>query len=516
MSSNPINNRRIAKNTLFLYVRSLFVMLLNIYISRVVLQVLGVDDFGLYNVVGGFVLMLSVINLTLATACQRFIAYELGSEKPQVERVFATVCAIHFTLSLIVLILFETAGLFFVNNYMVVPAGKEYAVNIVYQLSVVTFCFGMFSIPFNASIIAYERMNIFAYISVLEATIKLFLVYSLLYVGKEKLIDYSLIMAFISFSTNLFYIYLTKIKCPGCIFSLRYDRSRVRSIMSFSKWNLIGSTAGVLNNQGISVLINQFFSLSCNASRAIAEQVSTAINTFVINFMMAINPQLTKAFASEDYLHMTELMYSGAKYASLLLWFLTLPILIDTEYILEMWLGKVPEYAVLFVRCALIYNMAQSFSQVLYQSMLASGKIKVYQLIVGTLSIMAFPCCYFFFEVGLGPEWGYYSTILFSFICLIARLVLLKKMIPLFSIIDYSWRALLPSFLVIILTGFIVLWVKTLYPTFNILGFLSTLFVSSLIVVLVGYFIGLNKKEKIIIISLIKKNVNISYIRTYI
>ena len=491
-------------------------MFVNIYTSRIVLQALGVEDFGLYNVVGGFVLMLSVVNLTMATASQRYIAYELGCESPNIEKVFSTICTIHLILALIAFLLFETIGLYFVNYHMVIPEDRIIAANVVYQLSLGTFCLGLFSIPFSASIVAFEKMDIFAYISVFDALFKLIFIYLLFFVDSDKLISYSFIMSIISVFTNVFYIIFSKKKCRGCQFCLRCDKSRIKDIMSFSKWNLIGSTAGVLNNQGISVLINQFFSLSCNASRAIADQVSNAINVFVINFMMALNPQLTKSFASKDFSHLTELMYSGGKYSSFLLWFLTLPVLIDTEYILTLWLDVVPEYATMFVRFALIYNLAQSFSQVLYQAMLASGKIKKYQLVVGTLSIMAFPCCYLFFSLGLGPEWGYISAIIFSIICLIARVILLIQMIPSFSIACYLRKTIYPAVLVIVITGFIVFGVKYYTPTINLVGFIYTVLLSSCIIAFFIFGIGLNHKEKKFVVSTLKKHVDFRHLWTHI
>ena len=209
-------------------------------------------------------------------------------------------------------------------------------------------------------------------------------------------------------------------------------------------------------------------------------------------------------------------MYSGGKYSSFLLWFLTLPVLIDTEYILTLWLDVVPEYATMFVRFALIYNLAQSFSQVLYQAMLASGKIKKYQLVVGTLSIMAFPCCYLFFSLGLGPEWGYISAIIFSIICLIARVILLIQMIPSFSIACYLRKTIYPAVLVIVITGFIVFGVKYYTPTINLVGFIYTVLLSSCIIAFFIFGIGLNHKEKKFVVSTLKKHVDFRHLWTHI
>lgn len=450
------NNKRIAKNTVYLYVRTLLVMFVSIYTSRIILDTLGVEDYGIYNVVGGFVSMFSVLSGTLTAASQRFIAYELGKSDSNVKKVFSTTLLIHFLLAIILFVLLETIGLWFLNDKMNIDSTRLPAANWVFQCSVVTFCVNLISIPYTASIIAYEKMSAFAYISIFEVLAKLVAVYALYIIAFDSLIVYAFFMLLVAIILRAIYgVYCSK-NFPDCRFSLCFEKTIFKEILGFSGWNFIGSSAAILNNQGINMLINLFFGVTLNAARGLALQIDNAINTFVQNFMMALNPQITKSYAAGDYEYVNKMIILGTKFAFFLFWILCLPVYVNTDFILSIWLKEVPDYAALFIQLGIIYNLAQNLSQCLYTTMLATGRIKKYQIVVGGLSLLAFPTAWLFFKMDFPGEYGYWSMIIFAIVCLIARLFLLQEMVPLFSGLAYIKKVIFPIIFAIVPTILIV------------------------------------------------------------
>ena len=499
MPDNSVNNKRIAKNTLFLYFRSIIVMSIAIFTSRVVLQTLGVDDYGIYNVVGGFVAMFSILSGSLVNASQRFISYEMGKTNPQMSRLFCGTVTIHLLLALCVLLVFESFGIWFLNTQLNIASDRLMAANWVFQCSVLTFCVNLICVPYNASIIAHERMSFFAYISIYEALAKLGIVYLLWLSNYDQLVVYALLMLSVSISLRLIYGLYCKKEFDECKFHFVIDKSLFKDLLSFSGWNFIGSTAGILSTQGINILINIFFGVALNAARGLAEQVNNAVNQFVANFMTAMNPQITKSCAAEDYEYMKKLMFRGAKYATILFWFLSLPILIKTEYILSLWLVDVPPYAAVFIRLSIIYSLFQSLSNTLYIGMLATGKIKKYQIVMGSLYIGTIPLCYIFFKIGLGPEWGYLSSIIILFIGVFVRLYLLRQMIPFFSIMAFVKETVLKILYVMSVSFIIVKLMSIVQMDSDFLSFFFTGLVSIIITVFSTYVLALEKGERQII-----------------
>ncbi len=499
------NNKRIAKNTFYLYLRTFLTMAISIYTSRVVLNTLGINDFGIYNIVGGFVSLFSLLSGTLTAATQRFISFELGKKEPDIKRIFSASISIHTILALIVFIVLESVGLWFLNNKMNIEPERLYAANWVFQCSILTFCINLLSIPYNAAIIAYEKMNIFAYISIFEASSKLMIVYLLVLFNYDKLIIYSILMLIIALILRVIYGFYCNKKIKDCIFHFIWDKPLYNKMLSFSSWNFIGSSASILNTQGINILINLFFGVVFNAARGIAEQVNTALNSFVINFMTALNPQITKNFASGNYSYMNTLIINGARYSFFLSWIISLPIILEVEPILKLWLVNVPNYATTFVRYALVFTLCQSLSQTLYIAMLATGNIRKYQLVVGTLSSLAFPVAYILYYLGFSPEWGYISSIVFSIVSLIARLVLLRNMIPCFSIKKYLIDVILKVFSVVVISSIILFFIKYIIHS-N--GFVELIFIVTLSFIIVSctiYILGLNNKEKKIMTDIMKR-----------
>lgn len=490
------DSKRVVKNTFFLYFRTLFVMAISIFSSRIILDVLGVDNYGIYNAVGGFVSMFSMLSGTLIAASQRFIAFELGKPDPDVKKVFSTTVSVHFILSAIIFVLLETIGLWFLNYKMNIATERMTAANWVFQCSVITFCINIISIPYNATIIAYEKMSAFAYISIFEVVAKLGCIYALYIIAYDSLIIYAIFMMLVAILLRMIYGIYCNRNFPLCRYTFSLDKQIFREMLGFSGWNFIGSIATNLNGHGINILINLFFGVTLNATRGVAGQVYHAINTFVNNFLMAVTPQITKSYAAKDFSYINRIIIAGTKYSFFLLFVISLPVCLNTKYILSVWLKEVPEFAAEFVRLGIIFSMCQTLSQCLYRTMLASGKIKKYQIVVGGLSILAFPAAYIFFYIGLPATWGYWALIIFSIVCLIARLILLKDILPVFSTKDYCTRALLPivySMIPVVLASY---YIHLQIRQVNILSFITETLGCILLTCISIWILGLTQQER--------------------
>ena len=506
-ASNQHSGKRIAKNTLFLYFRTIFVMAVGLYTSRVVLQVLGVDDYGIYNVVGGFVAMFALLSGSLTIASQRFLAFELGKEKSDVPKVFSSTVTIHLALALILFLLLEGVGLLLLNYKINIPPDRIWAANWVFHCSVITFCISIISVPYNAAIVAYERMSAFAYVSVFEVVAKLLAVFALYKLKYDSLVLYAFFMMLIALILRLIYGWYCHSRFRECRYKFMMDRQILKTMLSFSGWNFIGSSASVLNNQGINILTNLFFGVSLNAARGIAAQVDNAINTFVSNFMMALNPQIIKSFASKNYDYLNRMIVSGTKIAFFLFGVICLPFFVNTEYILKLWLGDVPDYSALFVRLGIIFMLCQNFSQCLYTAMLATGNIKKYQIIVGGLSVLAFPAAWVFFKMGLGAEWGYGSMIIFSMVCLIARLSLLQDMIPGFHAKVFIRQGIFPIVLTTILVVLLAWFIHSYFDEMNLFAFIIESILYLIVSIVSIYFIGLSSFERKSLMGMVRKRI---------
>ena len=372
-------------------------MAVSLYTSRVVLNTLGIENFGIYNVVGGFVTMFGFLNNAMASASQRFLTFEIGrKDSIQLRNVFNMSVNIHFIIAFVILIFAETVGLWFVNAKLTIPPERMIAAMWVYQFSILTLMVDMVSVPYNAIIIAHERMNVFAWISIIEVSLKLLIVFMLVWFGFDKLKLYAVLTFGVALIIQLIYGFYCSRNFKESKFRWFWDKALYRILMSYAGWNLWGNAAGVIMGQGVNVLLNIFFGPAVNAARGIAYQVRGAVNSFVTNFQMAMNPQIIKYFATDDLKHMHQLIFQGAKYSFFLLFILSLPILLEAEIILKLWLKIVPEYAVIFTRLIIINILIDSISGPLMTAANASGKIKLYQGIVGGLLILNLPVSYIF------------------------------------------------------------------------------------------------------------------------
>lgn len=495
MTNNSTNNKRIAKNTLLLYVRMLFLMLVTLYTSRVILHALGVEDYGIYNVVGGVVAMFSVISGSLSAAISRFITYELGKgDKERLVKIFSTSVNIQFGLSLIVILLAETIGLWFLNAKMSIPGARMTAANWVFQFSILTFIVNLISVPYNASIIAHERMSAFAYISILEAVGKLAIALLIVVSPIDRLIFYAFLMSLIALAVRFTYGIYCKRHFEECKYHFVFDRSLLKQMSGFAGWNFIGAASAVLRDQGGNVVINLFCGPTVNAARGIAFQVNNAIQGFVTNFMTALNPQITKSYASGDRDYMMTLLFQGARLSFYMLLLLSLPVLVNTHYILFLWLKIVPEHTVLFIQLVLIFAMSESISNPLVTAMLATGNIRNYQIVVGGLQMMNLPVSYVLLRLGCIPETVVVVAICISQCCLAARLYMLRGMIGL-SARKYLRKVYLNVLVVAGISAIIPAILSALLDE-TFINFISICIVSALCSGIVIFYVGCNSKER--------------------
>ena len=497
------NNKRIAKNTLLLYFRMLLTMVVSLYTSRVVLGALGVEDYGIYNVVGGVVAMFSMLSGSLSAAISRFITFELGTgNKEKLKRVFSSSVTIQMGLSAIILVLAETVGLWFLNNKMVIPESRMNAANWVYQLSLLTFVINLISIPYNAAIIAHERMSAFAYISVFEAVSKLVVAYCIVISPIDRLILYAIMLTTIAIIIRLIYGSYCKRKFEECTYHFIYDHDLLKQMFGFAGWNFIGASSALLRDQGGNIVINLFSGPAVNAARGIAFQVNTAIHSFVTNFMTALNPQITKSYASGDRKYMMTLLFQGARLSYYILLMLSLPVIVNTHYILKLWLGQVPEHTVLFVQLVLIFGMCESISSPLITAMLATGKIRNYQLVVGGCQMMNLPVSYILLRLGAIPETVLIVAIAISQLCLATRLYMLRGLIGL-KALDFLKQVYVNVIIVTICSG-ILPTILMLYFEDTIYSFMILLIVSLICVIISVLFVGCNKRERDFVFSKVK------------
>lgn len=497
------NNKRIAKNTLLLYFRMLFMMVVSLYTSRVILNALGVEDFGIYNVVGGVVSMFTVISGSLSAAISRFITYELGKgDQSKLNKIFSASVTIQLLLSLIIVVLIESVGVWFLNAKMTIPADRVTAANWVLQFSIITFVINLISVPYNAAIIAHERMSAFAYISILEAIGKLAIAFFIMWSPIDKLIYYAILMCTVAVIVRLTYGHYCKKHFTECTYHFHWDKDILKQMFGFAGWNFIGASSVVFRDQGGNIILNIFFGPTVNAARGIANQVNTAITGFVQNFMTALNPQITKSYASGDGEYMMTLIFQGARLSFYMLLLLSLPVLINTHYILVIWLKIVPEHAVLFVRLIMIFAMCESISNPLITAMLATGKIRNYQIVVGGLQLLNLPLSYICLKTGFVPESILVVAIIISLACLFARLYMLRGMIGLSSIL-YMKNVFL-NVLVVALLSTIIPYMLFCYMKETFFSFIIITLIAVLCTLVVEFYIGCNQKERFFVLNKVR------------
>lgn len=455
------------------------------------LQELGIEDFGIYNIVGGIVSLLSFLTGALASSSQRFFSYELGKNNGNISNYFSMTMIVYFILSIVLVIISQTIGLWFIYEKINIPSVRFSAAITVYQVSVLTFIISIMAAPFNALLISYEKMKLYSLIGITIVIIRLLLVISLIYIDADKLIVYSIISLFLSFISFLLPFYFCKKQIKDVKFKIVWSRKRFNELLSYSGWNLFGSLSAVGFNQGVNILINIFFGPTVNAARGLAVQVNSAILGFTTNINTAINPQIIKRYSSNELESMLGLVKNGSKYSFLVIGFISIPILFNTEYILSIWLTEVPEYTVSFIQLIIIDSLVCGFSAPLMTSVQATGKIKYYQIIVGGLLLLNIPISYFLLIKYSNPLIPLLVTIALSFIAFNARLFFTRSLIGL-GIRDFYLNVVIKSIVTILISISANLFVLNKVGGF---GFLNIVIVGLINSVCIFIF-GLNRTEK--------------------
>lgn len=489
------NTKRIAKNTLLLYMRMLFNVCISLVTSRLVLNVLGVEDYGIYNVVGGVVMLFSFLNAAMASSTQRFLTVEMGKgNHSYLQTVFATSRWIHLFISLMILFFAESIGMWLFYHKLIIPVERFSAAMWVYQISILNCITLIMSVPYNASIIAHERMDVFAYISMLDIALRLVAVMVLSSLSHDKLILYSLLLFSISLFIRFIYIIYCRRNLPETRLVLVWDSALVRRMSSFAVWNLFGNMAYVGFTQGLNVLLNIFFGPTVNAARAVAVQLQGTLNNFCNSFQTAINPQIMKSYAAGNKEYMYNLIIGSSKYSFLLLLFMALPLMVEAEQVLRLWLNMVPEYTVAFLRIILLTTMIDIFANPLITSAQATGHIRNYQIIVGGILLLIVPMSYAILKMGGNPESVFVVHLCIVVVAQFVRLWMIRRLIGI-SLQLYFRRVIIP----LLRVSLVVCWlpIACYYTMDTSIVRLIIVTISSCISVLVwGYILGLEKHER--------------------
>ena len=493
-------NKLIAKNTFFLTIRMLIVLVVNLYISRIVLDELGITDYGIYTLVAGFVTLFSFLNNSLVSSIQRFFSFELGKDNfLGLRNVFSMTVNIQVIIAVLTLIIAESIGVWFVNNYLSIPASKMEAANWVFQFSLLSLIINILSLPYSAMIIAFEKMNIYAWFGLGEVSLKLILVYLLAQYGGDKLILYSFLILLSSLIVRIAYGLYSKFSIKETKYVFNWDSKLFFKILNYSGWNMWGTSAAVIVSQGTNILLNIFFGPSLNAARGIALQVQGSVISFASGFQTAINPQIVKSYSSNNISYMHKLVFQGAKYSFFILFTLTLPIMLETELLLSIWLKEVPNYAVIFTQLIITNALIDCISGSLMTAAQATGLIKTYITIVSSLLLLILPISYVFLKLNFDPTVTIFISIIISIICLFVRLYIISSLIKL-KIVDFIYNVIFRIIPVILFTYPVLFYTRTLFIS-EINRFLSVSIIGVIISCIFIYFTGIEKNERLFIKS---------------
>ena len=494
-----INKSRIAKNTALLYFRMLLIMLINLYTMRVLLNVLGVVDYGVFNVVAGVVAMFAFLSGTMATASQRFFAVELGVENHlKLKQLFTINVLIFIGIALAICFLSETLGLWYFKVKMNIPEGRFGAAAWVYQFSILTFMVSIITTPYLAIITAREQMQAYAYISILEVLFKLGIVFLLIYIPMDKLQLYGILLLVVQVLISASYILYSTLKFPECKLKYFWDKNMFKEVFGFAGWSVIGALAMTIRSQGINQLLNLFFNVAVNAARGVAFQVYNALNMFVHNFFTAIRPQIVKAYSVDHEDKSGELMklvFQSSKFCFYLILVLSIPILIETEAILTIWLTHVPEHTVNFTRLVIINAIIESLANPFIASIQATGKIRRYQIVTGAIILLNLPISYLFLKLGCQqPEITMIVVVVVTIVAHLFRIYFMNNMLKM-NILNYLKQVIFPIFAVTVLAFALpLLYYYSFSASFwRMAGVTATTLISSVIII---YFIGLTKNER--------------------
>lgn len=495
MSTTSENNKRIAKNSLLLYGRMVIVMAIGLFTSRIVLRALGVEDYGIYNLVGGLVVFFTVVNAAMLSATQRFINYGLGNgNQKYLKTVFKTACIIHFILALIILLFAETLGIWLLTQKLLIPADKSAVAMLVFQTSIVTVIIQVLTLPYNAVVVAHEKMSIFASISITQSILSLGVALIILALDHDRLGVYAVLTCCIQIIIALFYLVYCRSTFQESKGKSEFDKNLFKEMATFAGWCMIGVCAGMLYTQGLNVLLGMFFLPFVNAARGLAVTIQNAVNQIFNNVQTAVVPQLIQSYARNDYSYFKSLIFKSSKYFSFLLLIVAIPIGLRAPYIINLWLGELPEYVVAFVRILLCVSLIEAISGPLMRASDATGDIKKYHMVVGGVLLSIVPIAYLFLKLGYPPQSAFYTYLGISILALAARVSVLRSKINL-SAKQYTLNVLIPISIVTFLSLFLS-YVASLYIQQNFVGLILFFLVSTILTLSVIFICGINKSER--------------------
>lgn len=508
-------SKRIAKNSLLLYIRTLFVLLINLYTSRVILHTLGVVDYGVYNVVGGVIVMLGYLTNSLSGASSRYITYDLGTgDMNLMRKTFGNILSIHFCMAGVVIIVAETLGLWFVLTQLNIPVERQTAAFWVYQCAILSSVVSLIGVPYNAAIVAHERMSAFAYISIIDAILKLLIAFLILFVSFDRLIVYSILFLCIQIFDRIVYgLYCTRYFEETKV-KMTYDRNLFHEIFSFAGWTMIGNVAAMGSTQGLNMLLNIFFGPVVNAARGIAVQVQSACQQFCSNFQMALNPQLTKSYAQGDLEYMHKLLIRSSKFSFFILFIIVLPLILEADFVLKLWLGVVPEYTVTFVRLMLIISLMSTLSNPIIVSVHATGIIKKFQLIEGIMLLTIVPISYVLLKFfHLSPSIVFIVNLIVEICTQYARIRIVLPMIRM-DLLMYVCHVVRPLVVTVISASILPFFVfsTSISNLSSVLSFFMVCLICFISAIGTIYMLGMTSMEKAYIKSklfkIIKSGIN--------
>lgn len=504
------NNRRIAKNTMLLYFRMLLIMFVGLYTSRVVLSTLGISDYGLYNVVGGVIGMFGFLTSMLSAGTTRFITYEIGTgNKVELKKIFSTALTMYLCMACIIFVLGETIGLWFVTHKMNFEPGRELAALWVYQFTIFTAIVQLIQAPFMASLIAHEKMNIYAYMSIYDVTMKLLVVYLIQIAPFDHLIFYGFLIMAVSFSSTCMYNIYCHRNYEECRFVFKFDRPSFQKMFSFSAWDMVGNVAGIAQTQGVSIVLNMFCGTVVNAAQGIAVSLNSTVMQFVNNFQVAVNPQIIKYYAAGQVKEMINLVCNNAKYGAYLVLFFAIPTFIEAEYILGIWLGEYPPLAPVLLRIVLLESLFQSMGVPTVKAVHATGRLKDVNLTVGILLLSVLPVCYFLLHIGVAPQWVVLASIIPWLLAIPLRLYWLNRYcdFPIWRFMyDVIFKVLIMAIALFVLPYFVSsIGISNDHLKFFVVGSVSVLW-SGIII----YYLGLDKTMRAHLIGYIANKLHLN------
>lgn len=502
------DNKRIAKNTMILYGRMLVTMLIGLYTSRIILQNLGVDDYGIYGAVGGIVGFMGFLNAALATSSSRFLTFALGKGNlEESKKTFSTTFTIHVLLGLFIFIIGEAIGPWLIDNKLIIPTERLEVAHIAFQFSLITISIGVSQVPYSATIVAHEKMGIYAYMAIWDVFSRLAVALSLSWWSGDKLIFFASILCFNSLGVQLFYRIYCARKFPEAVTRLHIDKTLFKEIAQFSGWSLLNSFVFTLCNQGTTILMSMFFSPALIAAKSIAEKVRQITCQFIGYYRQAANPQIIKLYAQGNYNEFKELTLTSAKFTFYIMWILALSIILNCKYLLELWLGNVPDYAVIFVQLVMIDNLSWLFEASFNEGVIATGNLKLNTLLASILNILRFPILYIILKMDGSPLWVFYITMIAGIVngYFIRPYILIKQVnFKLTDFLSVYWTCIK----VVLASLFIPLLIHEIFKQNTFGYFLLSVFLCVLNSSLSCFYIGMTKSQQNIIINFVKKKLH--------